>query len=162
MNEIEQVLEMNKESSTPPKVEIKALPSSLKHAFLGANSTYPIIVNSELNGADLDRIVNLVRKYRKAIGYTIDDIKGISPSICTHRINVESDVAPSIEGQRRINPSMKEVVNKEVLKLLNSGIINPISDSKWVSPVQVVPKKGGMTVVQNDKNVLIPIRTVTG
>ena len=69
---------MNKESSTPPKLEMKTLPSSLKYAFFDANSTYPIIVNSELNGAELDRLVNLVRKHRKAIGYTIDDIKGLT------------------------------------------------------------------------------------
>ena len=84
----EQVLVMNKESSTPPEVEMKTLHSSLKYAFLGANSTYPVIVNSELNGTDLDRLVNLVQKHRKAIGYTINDIKGISSSICTHRINL--------------------------------------------------------------------------
>lgn len=57
---------------------------------------------------------------------------------------------------------MKEVVKKEVLKLLDAGMIYPISDSTWVSPVHVVPKKGGMTVVANDKNELIPTRTVTG
>jgi hypothetical protein len=57
---------------------------------------------------------------------------------------------------------MQEVVKKEVMKLLDAGIIYPISDSKWVSPVQVVPKKGGMTVIKNDKNELIPTRTVTG
>ena len=161
-NEIEQALEMSKESSTLPEVELKTLPSSLKYAFLGANSTYPIIVNSELNGVDLDRLVNLVRKHRKAIGYTIDDIKGINLSICTHRINLKPDAAPSIEGQRRLNPNMKDAVKKEVLKLLNAGILYYIFDSKCVSPVQVVPKKGGMTVIQNDKNELLPTRTVTG
>ena len=57
---------------------------------------------------------------------------------------------------------MKEVVRKEVLKWLDAEVAYPISDSKWVSPVQVVPKKGGMTVVKNEKNELIPTRTVTG
>ena len=56
---------------------------------------------------------------------------------------------------------MKEEVQKEVLKLLEAGLIYPISDSAWVSPVQVVPKKGGMTVIRNEKNDLIPTRTVT-
>jgi hypothetical protein len=56
---------------------------------------------------------------------------------------------------------MREVVKKEVLKLLKAGVIYPISDSEWVSPVQVVPKKGGMTVIRNEKNELIPQRTVT-
>jgi hypothetical protein len=57
---------------------------------------------------------------------------------------------------------MREVVKKEVLKLLKAEVIYPVSDSEWVSPVQVVPKKGGMTVIYNEKNELIPQRTVTG
>ncbi|XP_020203761.1 uncharacterized protein LOC109789258 [Cajanus cajan] len=69
---------------------------------------------------------------------------------------------PVAQPQRRLNPTMKEVVKKEVQKLLEAGMIYPISDSAWVSPVQVVPKKGGMTVIHNEKNELIPTRTVTG
>ena len=57
---------------------------------------------------------------------------------------------------------MKEVDKKEIIKLLDAGVIYPISDSNWVSPVYVVPKNGGITVVKNDKNELIPTRTVTG
>ncbi|KAH9680863.1 hypothetical protein KPL71_026717 [Citrus sinensis] len=64
--------------------------------------------------------------------------------------------------QRRLNPNMKEVVRTEVLKLLDAGIIYPISDSSWVSPVQVVPKKSGATVVTNADNELIPTRVTTG
>ena len=55
-----------------------------------------------------------------------------------------------------------EVVKKEVLKLLQVGIIYPISDSKWVSPVQVVPKKTGITVVENEKGELVPKRVQNG
>jgi len=65
-------------------------------------------------------------------------------------------------SQKRLNPSMKEEVWKKVLKLLEAGLIYPISDSAWVSPVQVVPKKGGMTIIRNEKSDLIPTRTVTG
>jgi len=79
-----------------------------------------------------------------------------------HRILMEDDHRPTIEHQRRFNPNMQEVVKKETLKLLKAGIIYPISDSKWVSSVHVVPKKGGMTVVKNENNELIPTRTVTG
>ena len=57
---------------------------------------------------------------------------------------------------------MKEVVKKEVIKLLEAGIIYPISNSEWVSPIHCIPKKGGMTVVINDEGELIPTRTVTG
>ncbi|KAL5544978.1 hypothetical protein UlMin_008762 [Ulmus minor] len=75
---------------------------------------------------------------------------------------MEETYKPLVQPQRRLNPSMQEEVKKEVVKLMDAGIIYPISDSSWVSPVQVVPKKGGMTVVKNDKNELIPTRTVTG
>ena len=68
----------------------------------------------------------------------------------------------SIEGQRRLNPTHKEVVRKEVTKLLDNGITYSISDSNWVSPAQVIPKKGGLTVVRNESNDLIPTRTITG
>ena len=68
---------------------------------------------------------------------------------------------PLIQPQRGLNSAMKEVVRKEVLKLLHAGMIYPISDSNWVSLVQVVSKKGGITVVKNDNNELIPTRTIT-
>ena len=64
--------------------------------------------------------------------------------------------------QRRLNPKKKEVLKKEIIKLLDAGIIYPISDSEWVSPVQVVPKKGGMTIIKNERDELISTRTVTG
>ena len=69
---------------------------------------------------------------------------------------------PVRDPQRRLNPKMKEVVRKEILKLLEAGIIYPVADSQWVSPVHCVPKKGGITVVPNDKDELIPQRIITG
>lgn len=75
---------------------------------------------------------------------------------------MDVDYKPVRQPQRRLNPVMKEEVRKKVLKLLEAGLIYPISDSAWVSPVQVVLKKGGMTVVRNEKNDLIPSRTVNG
>ena len=89
------------------------------------------------------------------------DLKGIDPSVCMHYIHLEEDTKPSREMQRRLNPNMKEVVKKEVLKLLDAGIIYPISDSKWVSPTQVVPKKSGITVVENEQGELVPTQTTT-
>ena len=79
-----------------------------------------------------------------------------------HKILLNDDAITSIEHQRRLNPVMKDVVRKEVLKWLNAGFIYAILDSSWVSPVHVVPKKGGFTVIINEKNELIPTRTVTG
>ena len=79
-----------------------------------------------------------------------------------HKILMDKSFKLSSEHQRRLNPTMKEVVQVEVLKLLNVGIIYTILDSSWVSPIQVVPKKRGMTIVMNEKNELIPTRMVTG
>ena len=75
---------------------------------------------------------------------------------------MEPDSKPVVDHQCRLNPKMKEVVTTEILKLLEAGIIYPIDDSRWVSHVHCVPKKGGITVVPNDKNELIPQRIVTG
>ena len=79
-----------------------------------------------------------------------------------HKILLEENAKTSIEHQRRMNLVMKEVVIKEVLKWLNAGFIYEISDNPWVSPVHVVPKKGGFTLIKNEKNELIPSRTVIG
>jgi hypothetical protein len=103
-----------------------------------------------------------LEKYRSVIGYSLMDLKGISPSLCTHHIPIDQDNKPVWEHQRRLNNAMREVVKKEVLKLLKAGVIYPISDSEWVSPVQMVLKKGGMSVIRNEKNELIPQRMVTG
>ena len=106
--------------------------------------------------------MKVLSKHRAAIGYTLDDLKGISPTLCQHNINMEPDAKPVVDHQRRLNPKMKEVVRMEILKLLEAGMIYPIADSRWVSLVHCVPKKGGITVVPNDKNELIPQRIVTG
>ncbi|GJZ78516.1 reverse transcriptase domain-containing protein, partial [Tanacetum coccineum] len=75
---------------------------------------------------------------------------------------MEDDFKPVVQYQRRVNPKIHEVIKKEVIKLLDAGLIYPISDSPWVSPIHCVPKKGGMTVIENDNNELIPTRLVTG
>ncbi|XP_021714895.1 uncharacterized protein LOC110682862 [Chenopodium quinoa] len=149
-------VEVKEERSTPPpKVELKPLSPSLKYVFLDDNETYPVIVNTNLDDTSLEKLLVVLREYRSVIGYAIDDIKGISPTTCMHKILLDNDHDSSIEHQRRLNPNMKEVVKKEVLKLLEAGIIYPISDSKWVSLVQVVPKKGGMTIIKNDKEGIV-------
>ena len=106
--------------------------------------------------------MEVLRKHRAALGYTLDDLQRISPSICQHTVNLEPDAKPVVDHQQRLNTKMKDVVRNEILKLLDAGIIYPIADSRWVSPVHCVPKKGGMTVVANDNNELIPQRTVVG
>ena len=109
-----------------------------------------------------NQLLEILRNHRTALGWIIADIKGISPLICTHRIHLEEDVKPPRQPQRHLNPIMKDVVKKEVLKLLDVGVIYPIADSKWVSPTQVVPKKSGVTVVANENNELIPTCVTSG
>ena len=104
----------------------------------------------------------MLREHKRAIGWTIADIRGISPSFCMHKILMNDEYKPTVEHQRRLNPIMKEVVKKEIIKWLDAGIVYPILDSSWVSPMQCVQKKGGIIVVTNEKNELIPTRTVTG
>ena len=141
---------------------MKPLPAHLKYAYLGANSSLPVIVSADLSPIEEDKLLRILRNFQDAIGWTIADIKGISPTLCTHRILMEEGVKPTIDAQRRLNPIMKEVVRNEVMKLLDAGMIYPISDSKWVSPTQVVPKRTGITVVTNDNNELVPTRLTTG
>ena len=143
-------------------MELKPLPSNLRYAFLNSNLNLPFIVNSSLLSDNVDALCDELLNHKNAIGYSINDLKGIDPNICMHRILLEDYAKPSIKGQRRLNPTLKEVVRKEVTKLLDHGTIYSISDSKWVSPIQVVPKKGGLTVVRNESNDLIPTRTVMG
>ena len=81
--------------------------------------------------------------------------------MCMHHIYLEDNIKPSREMQWRLNPNMKEVVKKEVVKWLDVGTIYPISDSKWVSPTQVVPKKSGLTVITNDQAEEVPTRLQT-
>ncbi|GJV72674.1 reverse transcriptase domain-containing protein [Tanacetum coccineum] len=125
------------------------------------NNQLPIVISSVLSATEKARLLKVLRDHKGAISWSIVDIKGIVSSFYTHKILMEDDFKPSVQPQRRVNLNIKEVVKREVIKLLNAGLIYPIFDSPWVSPVQVVPKKGGMTVVKNEKNELIPQRTIT-
>ena len=146
----------------PPDLELKPLPSHLKYPYLLEGEKLPVIISSKLNLDQERKLLELLKEHKRALGWTIADIKGISPSICQHKIILEESSVGKVQPQRRLNPVMKEVVKKEILKWLDAGIIYPISSSSWVSPVQCVPKKGGTTVITNEKNELIPTRTVTG
>ncbi|CAN6697898.1 unnamed protein product [Malus baccata var. baccata] len=146
----------------PPTLELKPLPSHLKYVFLGEDETLPVIISSSLTALEESMLVRVLKEYKTAIGWTLADIKGISPTTCMHRILLEEGSKTSREAQRRLNPPMMEVVKKEIIKLLDCGVIYPISDSRWVSPVQCVPKKSGVTVVTNAENELVPQRIQTG
>ena len=141
---------------------MKELPSHLKYDFLEPEKRKPVIILAALNESEEQKLLEILRKYKEAIAWSIEDLKGISPSICMYKILLNDNAKTYIEHQRRLNPVMKEVIRKEVLKWLNAGFIYAISDSSWVSPVHVVPKKGGFIMIRNEKNELIPTRTVTG
>jgi hypothetical protein len=128
----------------------------LRCAFLNNDQDSPVIISDKLSQEESLCLLTVLEKHRSAFGYSLQDLKGISPALCTHRIPTYFDSIPSTEPQRRLNNAMREVVKKEVLKLLHARIIYPVPHSEWVSPVQVVPKKGGMTVVKNKKNESIP------
>ena len=89
-----------------------------------------LLVLINLSKHEEERLLKTLKKHRAAIGYTLDDLKGISPTLCQHKINLEEDAKPVIDHQRRLNPKMKEVVRKEILKLLEAGTIYPVADSQ--------------------------------
>nr|GEU96493.1 reverse transcriptase domain-containing protein [Tanacetum cinerariifolium] len=146
----------------PPKVELKDLPPHLEYAFLEGDNKLPVIIAKELGDEEKSVLIKVLKSHKQAIAWKLSDIQGINPEFCTHKILMEEDYKPAVQHQRRVNPKIYDVIKKEVEKLLDAGLIYPISDSPWVSPVHCVPKKGGFTVVDNEENELIPTRLVIG
>ncbi|GJZ58060.1 reverse transcriptase domain-containing protein [Tanacetum coccineum] len=126
------------------------------------NDKLPVIIAKDLKNEEKAALIKVLKSHKRAIAWKLSDIKGVDPEFCTHKILMKEDYEPTVQSQRWVNPKIYEVIKKEVEKLLNAGLIYPISDSPWVSPVHCVPKKGGITVVKNDDNDLIPTRLVTG
>nr|GFB77164.1 reverse transcriptase domain-containing protein [Tanacetum cinerariifolium] len=146
----------------PLMAELKELPPHLEYAFLEGDDKLPVIIAKDLSVEEKIAIINILKSHKRAIAWKLSDIKGINPEFCTHKILMKEDFEPAVQHQRRVNPKIHDVIKQEVIKLLEAGLIYPISDSPWVSPVHYVPKKGGFTVVKNEDNELIPTRLVTG
>nr|GEZ04633.1 reverse transcriptase domain-containing protein [Tanacetum cinerariifolium] len=146
----------------PPKVELKELPPHPEYAFLGDNGKWPVIKAKDLSSNEKTDLINVIKMRKKAIAWKLTDIKGIDPEFCSHKILLEEDYSPKVQSQRRVNPKIHDVIKKEVENLLDAGLIYPISNSPWVSLIHCVPKKGGMAVIKNDENELVPTRLVTG
>ncbi|GJX40985.1 reverse transcriptase domain-containing protein [Tanacetum coccineum] len=128
--------------NNPPDLELKDLPSHLEYAFLEGDDKLPVIIAKNLKDEDKTALIKI--------------------PVLHHKILMERKMPkPVVQHQRRVNPKIHEVIKQEVIKLLDAGLIYPISDSPWVSPVHCVPKKGGITVVKNEENELIPT-VVTG
>ena len=98
------------------KLELKALPPHLRYEFLGKGDTLLVIIASDLNEQQVESLVKVLRRFKRVIGWTIADIIGIPPGICSHKIQLMPDHKPSIEHQRRLNPPMQEVVKKDIIK----------------------------------------------
>nr|GEU81457.1 reverse transcriptase domain-containing protein [Tanacetum cinerariifolium] len=126
------------------------------------NNKLPVIISKELGDEEKSALIKVLMSHKRAIAWKLSDIQGINPKFCTHKILMEEDYKPAVQHQRRVNPKIHDVIKKEVEKFLDAGLIYPISNSPWVSPVHCVPKKGGFTVVENEENELIPTRLVTG
>nr|GEZ14435.1 reverse transcriptase domain-containing protein [Tanacetum cinerariifolium] len=144
-----------------PELELKELPYHLKYAFLEETDKLPVIIMKDLKDVEKEALIKVLMSHKRAISWKISDIKGIDPGFCTHKILMEEDYKPVVQSQRRVNPKIHDVIKKEVKKLLDARMIYLISDSPWVSLIHCVPKKGGMTVVSNENNKLIPTRLVT-
>ena len=95
------------------------LPNQLKYAFLEPERVKPIIISIALIESEEQKLLETLKKYKEAIAWFIEDLKGINPSIYMHKILLEDNAKTSIEHQRRLHLVMKEVVRKEVLKWLN-------------------------------------------
>nr|GEV19655.1 reverse transcriptase domain-containing protein [Tanacetum cinerariifolium] len=145
-------------------VDFKAdprVPLILEYAFLEESDKLPVIIAKDLKDIEKEALIKVLKSHKRAIACKISDIKGIDPRFCTHKILMEEDYKPSVQSQIRVNPKIHSVIKKEVIKLLDTGMIYPIFDSPRVSPIPCVPKKGGMTVVANENNKLILTRLVT-
>nr|GEU45812.1 hypothetical protein [Tanacetum cinerariifolium] len=162
--ELKVVEPKNKKASIdePPVVKLKDLPPNLEYAFLEGDDKLPVIIAKDLKDEEKTALIKVLKSHKQALAWQLSNIKGINSKFCTHKILMEDDFKPAVQHQRRVNPKIHEVIKKEVLKLIDAGLIYPISDSPWVSPLHCVPKKGGFTVVKNEENELIPTRLVTG
>ncbi|GJR75219.1 reverse transcriptase domain-containing protein [Tanacetum coccineum] len=146
----------------PPELKLKDLPSHLEYAFLEGTNKLPVIIAKNLKDEEKERLIKVLKSHKQAIAWKLFDIKGIDPQFCTHKLLMGDDFKSAVQHQRRVNTKIHQVIKKEVVKLLDAGLIYPISDSPWVSPMHYVPKKGGITIVTNEDNELIPTRLVTG
>jgi len=108
---------------------LKALPSHLKYVYLGENEALPVIIASQLTEEQEENLLVVLRDIKKTIGWTMVDIKGLSPSKVQHFIHLIEEAKSKRDPQRRLSLIMQEVDRVEILKLLDNEIIYPIFDS---------------------------------
>nr|GEW51983.1 reverse transcriptase domain-containing protein [Tanacetum cinerariifolium] len=132
----------------PLEVELKDLPPHLEYTFLEGDDKFPVIIVKDLSVEEKTALITVLKSHKRAIAWKLSDIKGIDPEFCTHKILIEEDFEPTVQHQRRLNHKIHDVIKHEVIKLLDAGLIYPIFDSPWVSPVHCVLKKGRNFVVK--------------
>nr|GEX48443.1 reverse transcriptase domain-containing protein [Tanacetum cinerariifolium] len=115
----------------PSKPELKYLPSHLEYAFLEGIDKLPVIISKELKDKEKYALLKVLKSHKRAFAWKISTIKGIDPRFCTHKILMEGGFKLTVQHQRRVNQKIHEVIQKEVIKLLDAGLIYPIFDSPW-------------------------------
>ncbi|WVZ63762.1 hypothetical protein U9M48_013369 [Paspalum notatum var. saurae] len=147
-NELEQNIEETRDIPTEPlgnlnqqeapDVELKPLPDGLRYEFLGKDKTYPVVINDELSPEEVERLLEVLRKHKKIIGYSLADLKGISPAFCTHRIPMEEDHKPVVENQRSLSNEMRSMAILDSFKSLFTQMITiklPLHVPTELSPI---------------------------
>nr|GFC07851.1 hypothetical protein [Tanacetum cinerariifolium] len=115
----------------PPEVELKEFSPHLEYAFLGDNEKWPVIIAKDPNVNEKSALINVLKSRKKAIAWKLTDIRGIAPEFCSHKILLEEDFSPKVQSKRRVNAKIHDVIKKDVEKLLDAGLIYPISVSPW-------------------------------
>ncbi|GKE13677.1 reverse transcriptase domain-containing protein, partial [Tanacetum coccineum] len=123
----------------PTDLELKPLPNHLEYAFLEEPYFIPVIIPSQLSEQNKEKLVSILKRHKQAFAWKTTDILGICPSFCKHKIQLLDVRKPVVQKQRILNPNMKEVAKKEIVKLLDSRIIYLIADSHWVGEYVQIP-----------------------
>nr|GEV17702.1 reverse transcriptase domain-containing protein [Tanacetum cinerariifolium]GEV18161.1 reverse transcriptase domain-containing protein [Tanacetum cinerariifolium] len=129
---VEEIKIVKSSIDEPPKLELKELPSHLEYAFLEGTDKLLVIISKELKDEEKSALLKVLKSHKWAITWKISNIKCIDPRFCTQKILMEDDCKPAVQNQRRVNPKIHEVIKNEVIKLLDAGLIYPISDSPWI------------------------------
>ena len=103
-------LVIREEISEPQKIDLKPLPVELKYAYLKDHEQCPVVISALLSTAQEGSLLQVLKHNKKALGWRIFDLKGISPAVCTHHIYLEEEAKSMRQPQRRLNPHMQEVV----------------------------------------------------
>jgi hypothetical protein len=102
-----------------------------------------LYINSSLELEKKTQVIEMLQRQFDAFAWDYEDMKGIQPNTCTHHIYTNDQIRPYRQPQRRMNPTLKDILKEELQKLLRANLIYPILDSQWVSPLVIVPQKNG-------------------